>query len=195
MMTENLNLINNMTEKKQIAVLKRKATILKKRQLKEKKKLENETKRLLNAGFMFTNEKNNVSDKFKIRDDVKEQRQRKKYERRLDTVEGAINNMFHTRSITDVYAMNLIVRSQHSDELIIVPNETFIKNRLTNIFTNEITTNNKNLKISQFVTIKYLIHDGQSVIDNNYLEIRNCLRKHFSLVAKFEILLFIAIHE
>ena len=97
MMTENLNLINNMTEKKQIAVLKRKATILKKRQLKEKKKLENESKRLLNAGFMFTNEKNNVSDKFKIRDDVKEQRQRKKYERRLDTVEGAINNMFHTR--------------------------------------------------------------------------------------------------
>ena len=49
-------------DKKQIAVLKRKATILKKRQLKEKKKLENETKRLLNAGFMFTNEKNNVSE-------------------------------------------------------------------------------------------------------------------------------------
>ena len=164
------NKMSNNMNKKQIAVLKRKATILKKRQLKEKKKIENESKRLLNAGFIFTNEKNNVSDKFKIRDDVKEQRQRKKYERRLDTVEGAINNMYHTRTITDVYAMNLIVKSQHSDELVIIPNETFIKNRLTNIFTNEITTNNKNLKISQFVTIKYLIHDGQPVIDNDYLD-------------------------
>ena len=47
--------------KKQVAVLKRMATILKKRQLKEMKKIENEFKRLLNAGFMFTNEnkKNN----------------------------------------------------------------------------------------------------------------------------------------
>ena len=48
--------------KKQIAVQKRKATILKKRQLKKKKKLETESKKLLNAGFMFINEKNNVSD-------------------------------------------------------------------------------------------------------------------------------------
>ena len=169
-MEQNFNNLNNIMNKKQVAVLKRKATILKKRQLKEKKKIENESKRLLNAGFMFTNEKNNVSDKFKIADDVKAQRQRKKYERHLDTVENAINNMYHTRTITDVYAMNLVVKSQHSDELIIVPNETFIKNRLTNIFTNEITTNNKNLKISQFITIKYLIHDGQPVIDNEYLD-------------------------
>lgn len=162
--------MENKLSKKQITVLKRKATILKKRQLKEKKQIQNETKKLLNAGFMFINEKNNVNDKFKIVDDVKAQRQRKKYERRLDSVENAINNMYHTRSITDVYAMNLIVRSQHSEELIIAPHETFLKNRLTNIFTNEITTNNKNLKISQFVTIKYLIHDGPPDIDNEYLD-------------------------
>jgi hypothetical protein len=90
---------------------------------------------------MFINEKNNVNDKFKIVDDVKAERQRKKYERRLDTVEGAINNMYHTRSITDVYGMNLIIKPLNSEELIIAPHETFLKNRLTNIFTNEITTN------------------------------------------------------
>ena len=47
--------------------------------------------------------------------------------------------MYHTRSISDVYAMNLIVKPQNAEELIIVPHEIFIKNRLTNIFTNEIT--------------------------------------------------------
>ena len=92
-MEQNFNNLNNIMNKKQVAVLKRKATILKKRQVKEKKKIENESKRLLNAGFMFTNEKNNVSNKFKIADAVKAQRQRKKYERHLDTVENAINNM------------------------------------------------------------------------------------------------------
>ena len=68
------NKMSNNMNKKQIAVLIRKATILKKRQLKEKKKIENESKRLLNAGFIFTNETNNVSYEFKIADDVKEQR-------------------------------------------------------------------------------------------------------------------------
>ena len=169
-MENNFNLSYINMDKKQIAVQKRKATILKKRQLKENKKIQNESMKLLNAGFAFTNEKNNVSDKFKIADDIKAQRQRKKYERNIDTVAGAINNMYHTRTINDVYAMNLIVKPQHSDELVIIPNETLIKNRLANIFTNEITTNNKNLKISQFVTIKYLIHDGMPVIDNEYLE-------------------------
>ena len=169
-MEQNFNNLNNIMNKKQIAVQKRKATILKKRQLKEMKQIQNESKKLLNAGFAFTNEKNNVSDKFKIVDDIKVERQRKKYERHIDTVENAINNMYHIRSINDVYSMNLVVKPQHSDELVIIPNETFIKNRLTTIFTNEITTNNKNLKISQFVTIKYLIHDGMPVIDNEYLE-------------------------
>ena len=53
---------------------------------------------------------------------------------------------------------------------IIQPNETFIKNRLTNIFTNEITNNSKNLKISQLVTIKYLIPDGSEEVYNDYME-------------------------
>ena len=162
--------MENKISKKQIAVLKRKATILKKRELKEKKQMQNESKKLLNAGFMFTNEKNNVNDKFKVTDDIKAERQRKKYERRIDTVENAINNMYHTRTINDVYAMNLIFKPENSEELIIAPHETLIKNRLTNIFINEITTNNKNLKISQFVTIKYLIHDGEPVIENDYLD-------------------------
>ena len=133
-MENNFNLSYINMNKKQIAVQKRKATILKKRQLKEKKKLENESKKLLNAGFMFINEKNNVSDKFKIADDIKAQRQRKKYERRLDTVENAINSMYHTRTINDVYAMNLIIKPQNSEELIIAPHETLIKNRLTSLF-------------------------------------------------------------
>ena len=86
----------------------------------------------------------------------------------MDTVSSAINNMFHTRTINDVYSMNMIV--QQKDSLIIQPNETFIKSRLTNIFINEITNNSKNLKISQFVTIKYLISDGSEEVDNNYME-------------------------
>ena len=76
-MENNFNLGYINMDKKQIAVQKRKATILKKRQLKENKKIQNESMKLLNAGFAFTNEKNNVSDKFKIADDIKAQRQRK----------------------------------------------------------------------------------------------------------------------
>ena len=166
----NNNIDYSNMDKKQIAVMKRKATIAKKREMKEAKKVMNQSKKLLKAGFTYSEEKTNVSDKFKIKDDIKAQRERKKYERKMDTVSSAINNMFHTRTINDVYAMNLIV--QHKESLIIQPNVTFIKNRLTNIFTNEITNNSKNLKISQFVTIKYLIHQGDPNIDNpnEYME-------------------------
>ena len=79
------------------------------------------------AILMFTN-------KFKIKDAVAGQRERKKYERKFDTVASAINNMFHTRTINDVYSMNMIV--QHKGSLMIQPNKTFIKSRLINIFTN-----------------------------------------------------------
>ena len=167
MNNNNIININNM-DKKQIAVMKRKATILKKREMKETKRVMNQSKKVLKAGFIYSEEKANVSDKFKIKDDIKAQRDRKKYERKFDTVFSAINNMFHTRTINDVYSMNMIV--QQKDSLIIQPNETFIKNRLTNIFINEITNNSKNLKISQFVTIKYLISDGSEEVDNNYME-------------------------
>ena len=143
MNNNNIININNM-DKKQIAVMKRKATILKKREMKETKRVMNQSKKVLKAGFIYSEEKANVSDKFKIKDDIKAQRDRKKYERNMDTVSSAINNMFHTRTINDVYSMNMIV--QQKDSLIIQPNETFIKNRLSNIFINEITNNSKNLK-------------------------------------------------
>ena len=160
----NNNIDNINMDKKQIAVMKRKATILKKNEMKETKRVMNQSKKVLKAGFIYSEEKTNLSDKFKIKDDIKAQRDRKKYERKFDTVSSAINNMFHTRTINDVYSMIMIV--QYKDSLIIQPNETFIKNRLTNIFTNEITNNSKNLKISQFVTIKYLIHQGSPNIEN-----------------------------
>lgn len=163
----NLNLIN--MDKKQIAVLKRKATILKKREMKEQKKTIYQSKQIMKAGVAFTTEKDNVNDKFKIKDDVKGQRERRKFERKFETVSSAINNMFHTRTLNDVNSLNLMMKS-NNNELIIIPNETFIKNRLATIFTNEITTNNKNLKISQFVTIKYLITEDLGTIDDEYFE-------------------------
>jgi hypothetical protein len=43
----------------------------------------------------------------------------KKYERKMDTFSSAIDNMFHTRTINDVYSMNMIV--QHKDSFIIQP--------------------------------------------------------------------------
>ena len=101
--------INNM-DKKQIAVMKRKATIAKKREMKEAKIVMNQSKKLLKAGFIYSEEKTNVSDKFKIKDEIIAQRERKKYERKMDTVSSAINNMYHTRTINDVYSMNMIVQ-------------------------------------------------------------------------------------
>ena len=136
--------------------------------MKETKRVMNQSKKVLKAGLIYSEEKDKVNDKFRIKDAVAGQRERKKYERKMDTVSSAINNMFHTRTINDVYSMNMIV--QHQESLIIQPNETFIKNRLTNIFTNEITNNSKNLKISQFVTIKYLISDGSEEVNNDYME-------------------------
>ena len=179
-MTENynLNLIN--MDKKQIAVLKRKATILKKREMKEQKKTIYQSKQILKAGVAFTDEKEKVSDKFKIKDDVKGQRERRKFERKFENISSAINNMFHTRTLNDVRLLNSVLTTK--DDSIIIPNETFIKNRLSNIFTNEITTNNKNLKISQFVTIKYLISDSSLTIDDEHfeeLENKTYNKKHF----------------
>ena len=127
-MNNNNNIDYSNMDKKQIAVMKRKATILKKREMKEAKKVMNQSKKLLKAGFIYSEEKTNVSDKFKIKDDIKAQRERRKYERKMDTVSSAINNMFHTRTINDVYSMNLML--QHKEPLNIQPNETF-----TNIFT------------------------------------------------------------
>ena len=77
MNNNNIININNM-DKKQIAVMKRKATILKKREMKETKRVMNQSKKVLKAGFIYSEEKTNVSDKFKIKDDIKAQRQRKK---------------------------------------------------------------------------------------------------------------------
>ena len=110
----NKNIDNINMDKKQIAVLKRKATILKKREMKETKRVMNQSKKVLKAGFIYSEEKTNVSDKFKIKDDIKAQRDRKKYERKFDTVSSAINNMFHTRTINDVYSMNMIVQQKAS---------------------------------------------------------------------------------
>ena len=117
----NNNIDNINMDKKQIAVMKRKATILKKREMKETKRVMNQSKKVLKAGFIYSEEKTNVNDKFKIKDDIKAQRDRKKYERKFDTVSSAINNMFHTWTINDVYSMNMIV--QHKDSLIIQPDD------------------------------------------------------------------------
>ena len=78
-MDNNNNNYNNM-DKKQIAVMKRKATTLKKREMKETKRVMNQSKKVLKAGFIYSEEKANISDKFKIKDDIKAQRDRKKYE-------------------------------------------------------------------------------------------------------------------
>ena len=60
---------NNMKKQNKLRFKKERLLFLRRGNLR---KLKNESKRLLNAGFIFTNENNNVSDKFKIRDNVKE---------------------------------------------------------------------------------------------------------------------------
>ena len=63
--------------------MKRKATILKKREMKETKRVMNQSKKVLKAGFIYSEEKTNVSDKFKIKDDIKAQRDRKNMKENL----------------------------------------------------------------------------------------------------------------
>ena len=53
MNNNNIININNM-DKKQIAVMKRKATILKKREMKETKRVMNQSKKVLKAGFIYS---------------------------------------------------------------------------------------------------------------------------------------------
>ena len=68
-MLQKINIVKNELTKSQITVLKRKATILKKREMKQEKKNIYQSKQILKAGIAFTNEKDKVSDKFKIKDE------------------------------------------------------------------------------------------------------------------------------
>ena len=45
------------------------------------------------------------------------------------------------------------------------PNYVYIKRDLLKIFTKEITQNNKNLKITQYITIKYLVEINGELLD------------------------------
>ena len=42
-----------------------------------------------------------------MKENIKGQHNKKKYEINIDTVSSAINNIFHFRTINDVYSMNL----------------------------------------------------------------------------------------
>jgi hypothetical protein len=158
---KNNNLDNiNMSD----TVAKRKATILRKREMKEAKKAafhsKREDKYILQAGNAYADENVKVNEKFVL--PVKDiQRERKKYERNLD--KEAINGMFQLKVYDDEDLLNIkgstVVASDgstyFSDKW--EPNYNYIKTTLRNVFTREVTNNSKNLKISQYVTIKYQV--------------------------------------
>ena len=185
----------NIKEKFKIAAIKRKATIARKKELKEinklirinkrnmkevekvlrqekkqiikDKKFLTSSKKLINAGYSYSNEKEKVNEKFKLKDVVSLERAKRKYEKNLDINKTAINNMFQIRILNDVYSLNMVVKQ--NNQIIIKPNESFIKNRVLNILDNEVKNNSKNLKMSYFMTIKYLISSTINDIDDEYI--------------------------
>ena len=76
-MNNNNNDYNSNMDKKQIVVMKRKATILRKREMKETKRVIYQSKKVLKAGLIYSEEKDKVNDKFKIKDAITGQRERK----------------------------------------------------------------------------------------------------------------------
>ena len=82
-MNENYNISYSNMDKKQIAVMKRKATILRKREMKETKRVMNQSKKVLKAGLIYSEEKDIVNDKFKIKDAIIGQRERKNMKENL----------------------------------------------------------------------------------------------------------------
>ena len=159
-MNNNNNDNNNI---KKSSVEKRKETILKKRQMKEQRKEVYHNKRydkyILQAGEVYNEEKSNISDKFKLSDVKYKVRERKFKEKNID--KSAINGMFQIKTIDD---NNLNIVTKEKNLTIISPNYTYIKNRLSVIFNNEISTNNKNLKIVSYITFKYCV-DPSSILE------------------------------
>ena len=157
---------------KKSPVEKRKETILRKRQRKVEKREAYHTKRedkyILKAGDVYSTEKSNISDEFKLPSIVERQRERKKYEKQL--ISSSINGMFQVRTIEDD---NLnIISFDGMGQTVILPNYTYIKMRLREIFHNEIKNNSKNLKLLTYATIKYC-KKPSTILDKNNIKIEN----------------------
>ena len=150
-MDNNLNLSSNMSSVKNYEniVSKRKASILKKREMKEQKKgifhAKNEDKYILAAGNAYAEENVKINDKFKLTV-VESERERKKGEKHLN--KEAINGMFQIKTFDDESLLNESYLKHILGESYYTPNYNYIKMMLRNIFTKEITSNSKNLKIS-----------------------------------------------
>ena len=67
MNNNNNNIDYSNMDKKQIAVMKRKATILKKREMKETKKVMNQSKKVLKAGLTYSEKKPTLVINLKLR--------------------------------------------------------------------------------------------------------------------------------
>ena len=61
------------------------------------------------------------------------------------------------------------------------PNSVYIKRELLKIFTKEITQNNKNLKITQYITIKYLVEINGELLDRWFNSVPQVLKSVKSL--------------
>ena len=152
-------------DKKQLIVEKRRLTILNKRLRKSLIISQNKVKQLLKAGGAYSEEKGKISDKFKVVPVKEHERERKKYEQKIikDDVNGAINGMFQMRTLDDIDLLNdhYYLKGVEFFKL----NSVNIKRELIKIFTKEITQNNKNLKITQYITIKYLVEINGELLD------------------------------
>lgn len=152
---------------------KRKETILKKRNLKEASKIAYHEKRsdkyILQAGEAYSTEKNKVNEKFKLPELKQTERERKKYEKKIVT--EAINGLFKIITIEDDFLNIITYEKLMSGEIITIikPNYTYIRNRLINIYQNELNNNKKNLRVLSFITIKYCI-EPSSIIKKEFID-------------------------
>ena len=78
-------------------------------------------------------------------------------------IDSSINGMFKIITIED---NNLNIIKYENKLTLILPNYNYVKNRLMNIYQNEITSNNKNLRLLSFVSIKYCA-DPSTILDNS----------------------------
>ena len=168
-------------DKKQLIVEKRRLTILNKRLRKSLNTSQNKVKQLLKAGDAYSEEKNKISDKFKVVPVKEHERERKKYEQKIikDDVNGAINGMFQMRTLDDIDLLNDHYYLKGVE--FFKPNSVNIERELIKIFTKEITLNNKNLKITQYITIKYLVEINGEFLDRSFNSVPQVLKSVKSL--------------
>ena len=95
---------------------------------------------ILNSSNAFLDFKTN--DKFKI-NIIDKNRERKKFEKNI--FKDALNGMFQIKTIDDSNLLNIITK-----ENIIIPNYQFIKERIINIFENQLNQRNNSIKRIKF---------------------------------------------